>query len=303
MPSWGLVATVKAPEEQVLAFVAHHLSLGAARIWLYFDDPADPAFARVAQLPRVKAVRCTDWYWAIRGGRPVRLHSRQIGNARRTQRKCRLDWLGHIDVDEFLHSPRPVADILAEVPRDVPNVLMDTFEAIHAPELQDDIFTARHFRGPLGPAWPELHAAVFGPVAEIVAKGNLGHTIGKSFCRIAERAIVLGLHEVFRDGQPLRRAFHSELRVLHFHAHDPVIWRKALPHRLTNGAYHFDAENRLRTYLAGASDAVIEDFYAQTMTLTPEKVALLDRFGLLITTDLALRPKVEDLLAGRLGRP
>ena len=39
MASWSLVATVKAPEEKVLAFAAHHLSLGANHLWLYFDDP------------------------------------------------------------------------------------------------------------------------------------------------------------------------------------------------------------------------------------------------------------------------
>ena len=60
MPSWAVVATVKAAEEKVLAFVAHHLSLGAARIYLYFDDPDDPAHAAVAGLHRVTATRCTE---------------------------------------------------------------------------------------------------------------------------------------------------------------------------------------------------------------------------------------------------
>jgi hypothetical protein len=302
MTTWGVVATVKAPEEHILAFVAHHLALGAARIWIYFDDPEDPAYACISKLPKVKATRCTDLYWALRGGRRVKLHNRQIANSIHTQGKCRFDWLCHIDSDEFLYAPRPVADILAEVPADVPNLLMDTFEAIHDPSLPDDIFTARHFRGPLGPAVPALHAAIFGPVADVVAKGNLGHTIGKSFCRIGLSGVKLGLHEVFRDHVALKRPFHPDLRLLHFHAHDPVVWRAALPFRLANGAYHFDAENHLRTYLSGASDKVIDDFYRHTMTLTPEKVALLEQHGLLITTDLALRAKVADLLAGRLGR-
>ncbi|MDX5351367.1 MAG: glycosyltransferase family 2 protein [Paracoccaceae bacterium] len=301
MPSWGIVSTVKAPEDQVLAFIAHHLSLGASRLWIYFDDPKDPVFARVSRLPRVTAIRCSDWYWAIRGGRHEKLHNRQIRNARDAQRKCRLDWLGHIDVDEFLHNDRPVADILTEVPADVPNVLMVAFEAMHDPDLPDDIFTARQFRAPLGPAHPQLHGAIFGPVAEVVAKGNLGHTIGKSFCRMGLPGVVLGLHDVFIDRKPQRRPFHPELRILHFHAQDPVVWRKALPFRLSNGAYHFDAENHLRAYLTGASDAVIDDFYAWTMTLTPEKIALLRAHDRLATVNLGLRAKVADLLAGRMG--
>jgi hypothetical protein len=302
MTTWGIVATVKAPEEQLLAFVAYHLALGAARIWIYFDDPADPAYARIAKLPKVKATCCTDLYWSFHRGRHAKLHNRQIVNAIHAQGKCRLDWLCHIDSDEFLYAQRPVAEILAEVPAEIPNLLMDTFEAIHDPTLQDDILTARHFRGPLGPAVPELQAAIFGPVADVVAKGNLGHTIGKSFCRTGLPGVKLGLHEVFRNRVAVKRPFHPDLRVLHFHAHDPVAWRKALPFRLTKGAYHYDAENRLRSYLRGASDQVIDDFYRHTMTLTPEKIALLERHGLLITTDLALRSKVAALLAGRQGR-
>ncbi|WP_103259050.1 glycosyltransferase family 2 protein [Tabrizicola aquatica] len=299
MVKWGVVATVKAPEEQVLAFIAHHLALGAAHVWIYFDDPADPAHARVSRLRNVTARRCTGWYWAIRGGRHEKLHNRQITNAIHAQRKCKLDWLAHIDSDEFLYAPRPIAELLAEVPSDVPNVLMDAFEAMHDPDLPDDIFTARQFRGPLGPAHPALHAAIFGPVADVVAKGNLGHTIGKSFCRIGVPGVRLGLHEVFTGRTPLVRPFHPSLRVLHFHAHDPVEWRRLLPHRLTGGAYHYDAENHLRSHLKGASDAVIADFYRHTMITTPEKAALLEANGLLITTNLGLRAKVADLLAGR----
>ncbi|MBA3909530.1 MAG: hypothetical protein C0524_06505 [Rhodobacter sp.] len=52
MTSWGLVATVRAPVDHVLAFIAHHLSLGADHLWVCFDDPDDPAFARVEALPK-----------------------------------------------------------------------------------------------------------------------------------------------------------------------------------------------------------------------------------------------------------
>ncbi|NJS39027.1 MAG: glycosyltransferase family 2 protein [Rhodobacteraceae bacterium] len=181
MVSWGLVTTVKAPEEQVLAFLAHHLSLGAARIWVYFDNPDDPAFDRVAALPRVTATRCTDVYWVLRGGRHSRHQNRQARNARDAQKACKLDWLGHIDVDEFLHAPRPIADTLATVPAEVPNILMEPFEAMHDPALPDDIFTARQFRGPLHRQHRDLQPAIFGPSAAVIPKGTLGHGIGKAF--------------------------------------------------------------------------------------------------------------------------
>jgi hypothetical protein len=301
MVSWGLVTTVKAPEEQVLAFVAHHLGLGASCLWLYFDDPDDPAFDRVAKMPRVTATRCTDLYWAKRGGRNDRHQNRQARNARHTQRKCKLDWLGHIDVDEFLHAPRPVSDILAEMPAAIPNLLMESFEAMHTPDLPDDIFTARHFRGPLRRPHRDLHPAIFGPAAVALPKGSLAHAIGKSFCRPAVKGLAIRLHEVFLDKERLQSPFHPELRILHFHAQDPVAWRRALPFRLVSGAYHHPTDRRLQAYLTDASDEVIDQFYAATMTLTPEKIDLLTAHDRLVTADLTLRAKVQDLLAGRLG--
>lgn len=300
MTTWGVVATVKAPEAELLAFVAHHLALGASRVWLYFDDPTDPAHARLSRLPRVKAVRCTSFYWALRGGRPEVLTQRQISNAVHAQHRCRLHWLAHIDADEFIHAPAPVSDLLSQVPAEIPNVMMAPFEALYDPGLPDDIYTARRFRGPLGKAHPDLHKAIFGPMAEVVAKGNLGHIIGKSFGRIGFPKAKMGLHSIFVDGNRLRDTFHPHLRILHFHAQDQEVWRRQLPFRLQNGAYSYDTENQLRGHLQRASDAVIDDFYQTVMTLTPEKAALLEAHDLLITTDLGLREKVADLLAGRL---
>lgn len=301
MASWGLVATVKAPEDEVLAFIAHHLALGAAEIWIFFDDPKDPAFARVSHLPRVKAIRCTDWHWAWQGGRPENIMNRQIRNARQAQKKCRLDWLGHIDVDEFLHAPRPIADILAEVPPEAPGLLMEPFEALHTPGLTDDIFTARQFRGPLHDAPPDLLAAAFGPFAALVAKGALSHTLGKSFCRIGRKDLSLRLHSVFVDGVEAHPPFHPDLRLLHFHAQDPASFRRLLPFRLKHGAYNHKAEEPLRAFLSGASHAELAAFYAETMELSPEKAELLRAKDRLIEADLGLRAKVADLLAGRFG--
>lgn len=297
MVTWGLVATVKAPEEQVLAFIAHHLSLGAAHIWVFFDDPTDPAHARIASLPRVTATLCTDAYWAARGGRHERHQNRQARNARTAQRACKLDWLGHIDVDEFLHAPRPVADMLAEVPEGTPDLRMEPFEAMHE-ALPDDIFTARQFRGPLHDRHAALRPAILGGAAALLPKGNLSHANGKSFCRPAMPGVALRLHAVFLHQERTQTPFHPELRLLHFHAQDQAAWQRTLPFRLDRGAYQFHPA--LQAYLSAATKAEVEAFYQTTQTPTDEKIALLRAHDRLITTDLGLRSKVAALLDGRL---
>jgi len=298
MPSWGLVMTVKAPEEQILAFIAHHLSLGASHFWFYFDDPDDPAFARIARLPRVTATRCTNWYWALRGGRPMRQQIVQIRNVRDAQRRCRLDWLGHIDVDEFLHASRPIADMLAEIPADVPNLAMDAFEAMHDPELPDDIFTARHFRATLRNQHTALRPAIFGPMTNYMTRGSISYPHGKSFCRPRAKGASLRVHSVFVNGKRLQTPFHPDLRVLHFHAQDPADWRRALPFRLAKGAYHHPGLEAFRAFIATADEEALTEFYTETMTLTPEKIALLEAHGLLVTADLGLREKVKAFNSG-----
>ena len=63
MASWAVVSTMKATEEKVLAFAAHHLSLGADHLWLFFDDPAQPIPEPLTNHPRVTVTLCDDAHW------------------------------------------------------------------------------------------------------------------------------------------------------------------------------------------------------------------------------------------------
>ena len=64
---WGLVATIKAPAAQVLAFAAHHLDLGAHRLFLYLDDENQAAFDALAAHPKCRPVLTDAAYWAKLG--------------------------------------------------------------------------------------------------------------------------------------------------------------------------------------------------------------------------------------------
>ena len=291
---WGLVSTVKAPPEKVLAFVAHHLSLGASRIWLYFDDPDDLAFDSVSHIPQVTPVRCDDVFWAAAGTRPDRHQNRQSRNAQSAYRACRLPWLGHIDVDEFLWPALPVAEILASAPPDQLTLRMEPYEAMHDPSLPDDIFTARQFRGPLKPRFAHLREPVLGTYAAILPEGHLSHTNGKSFFRTGIPGLSPRLHGAFLDKERLPGPpFDRRLAVLHFHAQDRAAWLKALPFRLTRGAYQYHPE--LQAHLESSGPTEIDFFYDRTQTLNADLSALLRDEGRLIEADLALRQKVGQL--------
>jgi hypothetical protein len=292
MASWGLVTTVKAPEEQVLAFVAHHLSLGVTRIWIYFDDPDDPAFAAVAGHPRVTATRCTDAYWAARGRRHERHQNRQSRNARDAYERCGTDWIGHIDVDEFLYPNRLIADILDDVPKKELLLKLEPFEAMHDPLLPDDIFTSREFRGALRHEhWP-LRRRALGPYRQMIRDGMLSHSVGKVMVRTGVAGLSPRLHSVMRQGVRLPTPdWHPEVKLLHFHAQDRKAWLDALPFRLTKGAYQY--RPLLQAHLKAATPEQIDTFYLRTQVLSPQVAAELQAASRLIVTDLGLRQKVR----------
>ncbi|MDQ2066446.1 glycosyltransferase family 2 protein [Xinfangfangia sp. CPCC 101601] len=296
--TWGVVSTVKAPAEQIAAFVAYHLNLGAAQIWLYFDDPKDPALPRFANLPLVTATPCDEAHWQHLKGRPDRHQNRQAKNARAAYRDCHLAWLAHIDVDEFLHRARPesetISDILASLPPEQATLRVEPFEAMHEPSLPDDIFTARQFRGALKPRHAHLRGPVLGPYAQILPQAHLSHSNGKSFFRTGVAGLQLRLHSAFFKGERLAAPpFDRRLQLLHFHAQDRAAWLAALPFRLTRGAYQYHPE--LQAHLQAASPEGIVSFYDHTQRLTPELAALLAEEGRLIEGRLNLRAAVAAL--------
>lgn len=293
---WGIVTTLCAPEAEVLAFVAHHLSLGADHIWLCFDDPDDPAADRVSRHPQVTVRRCDAAHWTALGiTRPERHQNRQTANAQAVLRECGLDWLLHIDVDEFLTSDAPVGDVLADVAPHRAFVRAKAWEALHCPGLADDIFTANIFRAPLN---AESHAAhrdaLFGPFAPLLPTGCMSHAVGKCFFRPGVPGLQAWLHGASKGGEKLPPGPPLPgMALLHFHSQDPVAWKGRLPFRLERGAYVLKPE--LALFLKTADRAELDAFYTRCLTATPEALSYLRQHRLLREVSLNLRAKVAAL--------
>ena len=120
-PRWGLVATVRAPLPEIQAFAADHLERGAHRVYLYLDEP-DPATAEALNAhSKLRVTRCDAGHWQKLGGkRPVKHQVRQARNATHLyRRRAEVDWLIHMDVDEFLWPETTVAKQLAALPDDI----------------------------------------------------------------------------------------------------------------------------------------------------------------------------------------
>jgi hypothetical protein len=301
MASWGVISTVKAPEEKVLAFVAHHLSLGAQHIRIFFDLPETPVPEPLARHPRVTVHLCDDAHWQRVGKkRPPQHQNRQTHNARFAYREpATSDWTVHIDVDEFIHTPRPIADILAETPADTIAMKLEPFEAMHDPLLPDDIYTSREFRGALRHQfWPRRRAAL-GSYRKIIRDGMLSHTVGKVIYRTGLPNLLPRLHAVMVDKEFVPTPdWQPEMKLLHFHSQDKAAWLAAIPFRMTKGAYQFRPE--LQAFLAEATPDEIDRFYRRTQILATDLRDELAAAGRVIIADLGLRKKVQALRDGLL---
>jgi Glycosyl transferase family 2 len=301
MATWSLVATVKATEEKILAFAAYHLSLGVDHIWLFFDDPAQPIPAPLAEHPRVTITLCDDDHWMHAcKRRPPQHQNRQTQNARLTYRELvTSDWLVHIDVDEFLLTPRPIAAILDETAADTIAMRLEPFEAMHDPLLPDDIYTSREFRGALRHEhWPRRRAAL-GPYRKVIRDGILSHSVGKTIYRTRVQGLLPRLHAVMVNKEVIAPShWQGEIKLLHFHAQDKAAWLAAIPFRMTKGAYQFRPE--LQAFLAESPPDEIDRFYRRTQILSVDVRDELVKVGRVIVADLGLRTKVQALRDGKL---
>lgn len=303
MTRWGIVATVKAPEREILDFAAYHLKLGAHRLYLYLDAPEQGVFDRLRAHPRIKVVACDDHWWAKRKGRPDKHQSRQFLNARHAyNRRVELDWLAHIDVDEFLWPARPLADQLAALPADCLCARVRPIEAL-APAPGDTAVETTFKAFHLDPAARRRAAeTVFPTYGRYLSGGFLSHVAGKLFYRTGIDGLQAKIHniQVKGDQNPGEQAL-SETELCHMHAQSWEAWQRSFRYRMEKGSYRAELKPQVNRDAGGlslhqlftqieaeAGCAGLRAFHDEICVAHPDVCARLDHEGLLRRCDLNL---------------
>jgi hypothetical protein len=166
----GLVATVREPLEKLIHFVNYHLNVGIDHLYLFFDDPDDPAANRMTD-PRVTGTRCSSAYWkeqlqrlshgdlqSIRERSPelykhfmidlvqpkVTIETRQhinVAVALRYAKSHNVDWIFHVDGDELVYVPETsLKQELAKVHPSTDFLVFGTLEAVPEREVYRNEF-------------------------------------------------------------------------------------------------------------------------------------------------------------------
>ncbi|SIS70699.1 Glycosyl transferase family 2 [Roseivivax lentus] len=305
MTRWGIVATVKAPLPRLLDFAAWHLDLGASQLFLYLDDGDPAAREALSGHPRITVTETDAAYWAKKGGRPDAHQNRQCRNARHANnRKTDLDWLAHIDVDEFLLPEGDIGAALAALPDAALCARMRPVEALATPEGSDKItyFKAFHLDQPTRQA---AASRIFGAWAQHLSGGFLSHVAGKLFFRAGTKGLQIRIHNVILDGeQNPGQATLDTVRLGHFHAASWEAFEAAYRFRLAHGSYRdglnpqgrapgaLKLHDLFRQIEAEGGRAALRQFYEDVATGTPALLGALEREGLLYRRDMDLPSRV-----------
>lgn len=216
----AIVTTLRDAEPVLGSFLAYHRAVGFAHFFLFFDDPADPAFDRAAAQPDVTAIArgpalAAAWAGLSRYGEngphvEREVMARQVLNAEYAMRLARergLGWLLHIDADELFYAPAGDAAAhfawLETTP--IETVAYMNYEAVPEAEETGDFF--RHvtlFKKPKllrAPPSPPVKTLI-GNTAQLAPNFFHFYDNGKSAVRLGAAGMIpKGVHSFVRPGK------------------------------------------------------------------------------------------------------
>ncbi|WP_235871923.1 glycosyltransferase family 2 protein [Pelagimonas phthalicica] len=304
---WGLVSTIKAPLRMIARFAAHHLELGAQALHIYLDAPDAETAAYLSRHPKIHMTLCDDAYWQASGRERMEAHQmRQAFNATRCLRMVEgdLDWLGHIDVDEFILTDAPVAQKLASVGPACAMARIPPAEALANYTGEPQHFKLTHKqagvkKSDLQEIYPTFGLHLYG--------GFLSHTTGKVFARTGIPDTRLGIHTLKHKGEDAtNREKPDGFYLAHFHARSWDHFRAHLDFRQTKGSYRPRSDRpelgqaELLTFLSDEDgDDGLRAFFDEVCADTPELRQRLAARKMLIRHDFDFDASVQRVF-GRL---
>jgi len=301
MTKWGLSATIKAPVNDILCFAAYHLELGAHRLYIYLDDDNPTAFRWLRAHPKIRVTQCDDKYWRkMLQKRPLKHQVRQTANA--THAYCRgteVDWLIHMDADEFLFPENILDGTLNSLDAQVHCARVRPMETLSGDGTAFKAFI------PSGPDRQPVVARLYPRFGTYVKGGFLSHLAGKLFVRTGLNDLTVKIHNVFQgDEMNPNEVELTDVSLCHMHAKSWEDWINAYHFRLKQGSYRAELTPNRPRNKGGMSlhelfqwietdvgEAGLRAFFDEVCADTPELRARLSAEGVLRFCDLQLEAK------------
>ncbi|UZD91895.1 glycosyltransferase family 2 protein [Cognatishimia activa] len=309
-PTWGIVATIKAPTKDVLEFAAYHLDLGADDITIFLDDCNEATAEVLSKHPKIKCILTDQAHWEKTiGRRPVKHQVRQVRNASYYYRRAQhLDWVAHIDVDEFICAKESISDILADAAPDTRVLRMLPCESLGTDDRDDLDPSVTYCKAKLpgGPKGKQLEHLFYPQFGGVLKSGFVSHVVGKIFARTGMQEAKFGIHRIFENKEQQVEDVTSEaIELCHTHIQSWEKWLKIMEFRLSRGSYRAELEQSLNpasgrvqrhqlfTALTEGGNENLRAFYEEVCWATPRLREVLADHGYLREYQLDLTAKCE----------
>ncbi len=297
----GIVSTVRASQTDLTLFVNYYRNSGVDRMILFFD-PDDPTFEHFQKLDKLTCIRCDDAYWKSQGSPDhSTLEQMQDVNAAMALNAARrdgIDWLIHIDSDEFILTPdKDIGRYLERAGRDAEAVRFPTLEAVpqmnYTRHLIEEI---RWFKVPK--SW--LRGAP--TIARALGCGNAfkygyyrGHSLGKTATKVKSAVAKIGIHlPIGQDEAKFRIKESSDAFTMHFESCTYEDWKRKWTRRSDGTTIaarmspHRQRQQRdfLAAYQTGSEETLRKE-YRRQCTISPYEKFVLTCLGLMRRVHLA----------------
>ncbi|HHJ16541.1 MAG TPA: hypothetical protein ENJ80_07575 [Gammaproteobacteria bacterium] len=241
MDSISIVTTLRAPLHESMSFVHYHINKGISHLFLYFDDPDDPAIECLAHYDNVTCVQCDKHYWTANAGTyPQFIEDRQIFNANHALALARdrnLDWIIHIDSDELLYTNTSLEGLLSGVSKDIHVIRFTMREAVPSKLKYRNFFMEVHdFKVPPTPIQGQSLASK--NVRQALYHGEYfrGHTGSKSAVRLDSPVKSLHIHFPIESVENLTVRQSNDIVLLHYDCCDFAAWQRKCVRRIDGTA-------------------------------------------------------------------
>lgn len=116
-----------------MLFINYYLNIGIDHMFLFFDDPADPAIPLLENNQRTTCIKCDTVHWEGLDPATLLIEERQQYNSWRGHEMARekgCEWIIHIDSDELIYCKESIHDFFDNVEPSVQVVNFPTLEAV-----------------------------------------------------------------------------------------------------------------------------------------------------------------------------
>lgn len=284
---WEICTLAHESPDLVLAWAAHHLSLGVSRINLFLDQPDRRVSEALEHHPRIRLVVCDDAFWSGPpfGERPVKAPLRQKAILQHMVDTADTDWMFHIDVDEFLWTPGNMAEVLAAQPAEVEHVATRAQERVYLGPPDAGNILDGAFRVQTTHRFLKQAEAVDAVAEPFLQRGMTAYCGGKSAFR-PRVGLTVGVHGP-KPPKPETGRWLETVDLLHFDGLTPQHWvqkRLRLLRQQPNARVH---ETEHRRHQLTKMDTLKHDpdalgeFYLLLKQYSPERVSALQEMDLL----------------------